>query len=162
VYGYGQRLAHCRHCEVETFGDGNEVLLGHHGVLGHPPTAGEADGNAIGTQLRGTGQAGLAAATTLYRDRDVPVSGAHPRHARSDCLDRARELVAQRYRGLNPLEPSVRTERVNIAAADATGGYAKQHLSGTRPAGLYVLDTGFSRLVTRFRESLHLGNPEVT
>ena len=60
------------------------MLFGHHGVLGHPPIAGEADRYAIGTQLRGTGQAGFAAATTLYRDRDDAVSGAHPRHARSD------------------------------------------------------------------------------
>jgi hypothetical protein len=84
VNGYRERLTHGRHCEVETVGDGNEVLLGHHGVLGHSPITGEADGHAIGTQLSRAGQAGLAAATTLYRDRDDPVSGAHPRHARPD------------------------------------------------------------------------------
>jgi hypothetical protein len=39
--------------------------------------------------------------------------------------------------------------------------YAKQHLSGTGPRGRYVRDPGFSRLVTRLHESLHLGTPEV-
>ena len=93
MYDHGQRLAQDRHREVETFGDENEVPLGHHGVLGHPPITGEAHGHAIGTQLRGTGQARLTAVTTLYRDRNDPVSGAHPRHFRTDRLDNARELV---------------------------------------------------------------------
>jgi hypothetical protein len=83
------------------------MLFGHYGVLGHPPVAGEANGHALGTQLRRTGATGRAAATTLHRDRDHPVSRAHPRHFGSDRLDGAGELVAQCYGRLNPLEPGV-------------------------------------------------------
>src|SRR5215211_3943006 len=161
VYSHGQRLAQGRHSKIELLRDRDEVLLEHHGVLGHPPVAGEADGHALGTQLRGTGATGLAAATTLHRDRDHPVSRAHLHHVGSDRLDDAGELVAQRYGRLNPLEPGVRPERVNVATADATRGYPERHFYGTGSDGLYVLDAGCSGLVARFHESFHPHTPRV-
>jgi hypothetical protein len=49
---------------------------------------------------------------------------------------------------------------VNIAAADAAGGYPEQHLSRAGPSDRHVLDAGFSRSGTRFHESLHLCTSE--
>src|SRR5215212_4561114 len=49
VHSHGQRLAQGRHAKIELLRDRYEVLLEHHGVLGHPPVAGEADGHALGT-----------------------------------------------------------------------------------------------------------------
>ncbi len=135
------------------------MLLRHHGVLGHTPVAGEADGFALGAQLRETGATGSAAATALYRDCNHPISRAYPRHTLSNRLDDAGKLVTQRYGRPDPLEPGVRPERVNIAATDATGGYSEQRLSGAGPGDRYVLDISFSGLATRFHESLHLHTP---
>jgi hypothetical protein len=107
VYAHGQRLTHGRHGEVEPLGDGDEVLLGHHGILGHPSVAGKAYSYALLAQLRGTGETDGAAATALYRNRDDPISRAYPCNLRPDCLDDARKLVTQRYRRLNPIEPGI-------------------------------------------------------
>src|SRR3712207_5672940 len=116
VYGHRERLPQGRHAEVESLGDGNEVLLGHHGVLGHTPVAGEANGHALGAQLRETGATGSAATAALYRDCNHSISRAYPRHTRSNRLDDTGKLVTQRYGRPDPLEPGVRPERVNIAA----------------------------------------------
>jgi len=145
VYGHG---------EVEPLG--NEMLLGHHGELCHTPVAGEADGYALGAQLRETGATGSAATTALYCDYYHLISRAYPCHTRSNRLDDTGKLVTQRYWRPDPLEPGVRPERVNIAATDATGGYSKQRLSRAGPGDRYVLNTSFSGLATRFHEGLHL------
>jgi hypothetical protein len=69
--------------------------------------------------------------------------------------------VTQRYRRLNPLEPGVRSERVNVTAAGAAGSYPERHLSGIGSDGLYVLDASCSGLIARFYESFHPHAPRV-
>src|SRR5829696_4232513 len=64
--------------------------------------------------------------------------------------------MTQSNRWPDPLEAGVRPERVNVAAADAAGGYPERHLSGSRPDERDVLDAGFSRPVAGFHESFHL------
>jgi hypothetical protein len=105
------------------------MFFGYYGVFGHTSVARETDGFAPGTQLRRTGVTNFTAATALHRDRHYPVSRAYSTHALADLFDDAGELVTQRHRRLDPLEPGVRSKSMNVTAANATVGYSKQHIA---------------------------------
>ena len=77
------------------------------------------------------------AALRREESHDV-VAGRHARHALADLLDHARALVPEHGRGVAGGVGAA--GRVEVGVADPAGREAHEHLAGSRPVELDVLD----------------------